>query len=536
MNRRRTQVVLIDGQEVSCREISTDHDVDRPVGTGTLLMRGPRPKVAELGAPVTIHAGYDGAALPIFTGTIPDREGAFSLQGSEVRIVLEGPSKALWYENDEEVGFAGPMSFKEYWRSLCHFCGIPNYLADETTDPDGNPIMLGSNPDYNGGWIPIETNTSPGATIDRIGELFGYRSFDTPQGPVRLRKISGYPEGSYESAFRHFVQGHNVLSVERSETIKGMVNYWEVLGPTYTAPDGGEVVIRDSPATYTPDSRLGRRGVSHEKIQDDILVTTTLARAARQAHEIDRSTPYLRYGWTATGDPEMSPGQVATVRSSIVNGVRGGDVVDDLLGILAIPMWLMRVSHRITERGWTTPMQGWRGAGRAIESGVDCTYTTILGPAGRHFGNEYLAHYRRPNPDGLTVKISFPVADDYTTLTIRGWHHGSNSFVRNQQSEATRFEVWQFGARKASGDMSRSNENLERRYPYGEKVNGVYTNRYWDPLVVAMTGSLVADPTGANTELWIISGKDSDVGDNDDGEVRDLVAETCGVGQPVPLP
>jgi len=528
VSRRRTQAVLIDGQEVPCREISTDHDVDRPVGTGTLAMVAPRPKALELGAPIQIYAGYDGAVLPIFTGTIPDREGAFTERGGEVRVSLEGPSKTLWYENEEAVGYNGPLSLKDYWRGLCAWCGVANALADDTTAPDGGQIILGSNPDYNGGWIPISTNTSPGADIDRIVELFGYRSFDTPQGPVRLKRISGFPEGSYEAAFRQYVQGQNLLGVDGSATIKGVVNYWEVFGPTYTAPDSGEVTIHDTPVSYTPDPRLGRRGVSHQEIKDDILVTTALARAARQAHEIDQSTPNVRYGWTATGDPEMSPGQVVTLQSPAVNGRRGGDLVDLLLGILPVPMWLMRVSHRITERGWTTAMEGWAGAGQAIASGVDCTYTTILGSEGRHFGNEYLSHYRRKNPDGLTIKINFPVASDYTTLTIRGWHHGSNSFVRNQESEATRFEVWQFGVRKASGDMPRSNEYLEQRRNYS-------LDSTWDPLVVAMTGSLVADPTGANTQLWIVSGKDSDVGDNDDGEVRNLVAETCGVGVPVPI-
>lgn len=174
----------------------------------------------------------------------------------------------------------------------------------------------------------------------------------------------------------------------------------------------------------------------------------------------------MRYGWTATGDPEMSPGQVVTLRSPAVNGTWGTDLIDVLVGLLPVPMWLMRVSHRITPRGWTTPMHGWAGAGRAIASGVDCAYTTILGSKGRHVGNEYLGHYRRPNPDGLEVKIPFTVAADYTTLTIRGLGHGTNSFVRNQESEASRFETWQGGQRKASGDMPRIPEYLERWLPY----------------------------------------------------------------------
>ena len=226
-------------------------------------------------------------------------------------------------------------------------------------------------------------------------------------------------------------------------------------------------------------------------------------------------------------------GPSVAVLSPTVNHTTAYGTVDELIRALPVALWLMRVEHVIGEGGWTTRMQGWAGAGTALPAGNDIVTTSLLGSEGRHLGTEYLSHYRRPNPEGLEITIPFSVADDYTTLTIRAIGHGTNSFVGNTTSTASKFEIWQTvdGTYKsvASGDMPRRDEYLEQRYPYGETSGGVYTDRYWEALVIPLSGSLQVGPA----DLKIISGYDSAVGDYDDFEVANVVLEAGGVGTPI---
>ncbi len=70
--------------------------------------------------------------------------------------------------------------------------------------------------------------------------------------------------------------------------------------------------------------------------------------------------------------------------------------------------------------------------------------------------------------------------------------------------------------------MPRLDEDFERRKNYS-------IDSTWERIVVPLSGSLA---TGS-AELQIISGYDSQVGDRDDFEARDLILETCGVGAPI---
>ncbi|MDQ3540040.1 MAG: hypothetical protein M3440_05075, partial [Chloroflexota bacterium] len=525
MSRTLTKRVTIDGVSTEVDSISTDHDVDRPVATGSLTMTAPRPSHVDLAASVKIEAGWDGAVQTIFDGRIVDDDTAFSHSGGTLKVALEGWAKLLWYAQPADVTYGGPAMLNALYNAFCYARGVPYFASDNSLNPDGTTLVFGGVPEVNGGNVTFKRNATPGADLARMGRHYGYRIFDTPTGVVQLQKVSGLPGGD---PVRAYEQGVNLLDVRRIRTLAGMFNYNEIFGAKYTLADTSEYAVRSFPSPLPGDTRLGPSGVSHRQITDADILTNARADAARNVYEVDGSSPQFRYAWSGTGDAGLIPGHVVSVMSPMLHGDGGTDLISFLVSIAAIPMWLMHVGHRISGSGWTTAMEGWLGAGTTFPAGNDCVTTTILGSEGRHVGNEYLWHYRRPNPDGLTVSIPFTVAADYSTLTIRYDGHGANSFVRNQQSTASRFEIWQTidGVYKsvASGEMSRQDENLERRDPYGETVGGVYTNRYWTPSVIPLSGSLKA---GA-ADLKIISGKDSTVGDNDDLEVANCILVTCG--------
>ncbi len=519
MSRTLTKNVFIGGVLTDVEEVHTRHDVDTPIGTGSLVMTAPRPSQVDLAAPVRVEAGWDGQTSVIFDGRLAEDEAGFSTSGKTLRATMEGWGKLLWYPQTVDQSVAGPVALNTLFTTFASNRGVPFAFADNATNPDGSSLVFGGVSQVNGGNVTVEKDASPGEVIDRLAALYGYKLFDRPDGVVRLMKVSGAPGGFAVSAY---AEGFDILDVRRSQTLAGMANYIEVLGEKYTLADGSQLAVRSFPATLAADTRLGPSGVNRQRISDPDILTNARADAVRNVQEIDRATPSIRYGWTTTGDPARLPGEVVIV----VSATAFGDETPT-------NMWLMRVAHTITGRGWTTAMDGWRGGGTALPAGNDCVTTTLLGSAGKHLGNEYLSHYRRPNPDGLVVTIPFTVAANYSTLTIRGIGHGCNSFSRNTASTASRFEVWQTvgGVYKsvASGEMPRLNENLEKRYPYGETSGGVYTNRYWEDMVIPLSGSLIA---GA-ADLKIYSGKDSSVGDNDDFECASVVLVTCGSSGPV---
>lgn len=531
-------MVILGGGEVLATDIRTDHDVDKPVATGSMTLRTPRPARLEIGVPVDIYAGYDGATRIIFSGRVAAYDINFDDSGGGLRIELEGWSKLLYYAYFEGRGYNGPINLRSYWGGLCYAVGVPRFSSDVTTDTNGKTIFLGDNPDYRGGWVPVGESGSPGQDIDRIVRHFGYRSFDTPMG-ARLQRISGLPTESYRNLVR-YTEGVNVLSISRTESDEDMVNVVDVRGAEYQAPDTSEVAIRSFTGTYTPNERFGVTGVSTLERKDDIFGSEALAKAARNAYEIDRSNDQWRYQWTATGDPDRIPGEQVAIQGARVNSSDTTDLIDQIIGLLPRAVWLMRVSHLITDRGWTTSMEGWAGLGTPLPAGNDCTTVQILGQQGVHIGNEYLWHYRNPNPAGTQHDIPFTAPENYTTATIRYLGHGTNSFVQNTESTASRFEIIHVatGERTASGEMPRLNENLEKRHPYADGrvtfhdgSTSTNINYFWDNGVVALTGTIKA---GANI-FRIIAGEDREVGDVDDYEICNATLTYCGIGVPVPL-
>jgi len=502
--------VTISGITTQCLEFSTRHDVDAPIATGSLVMLAPRPGHVGPAAWVRVEAANYNQYRTVFDGQIADDDAAFTDEGSSLRVALEGWGKRLWYPQHQDMTITGQQTLYEIARSICATRQVPYYAADYTTNPDGSTLFYGGNARVNGGNVTIAKSSSPGEVLERLARNYGYRVYDTPTGVFRLKRISGMP---VDVPVRTYTEGVNLLSFSRSQTLNGTANYWEVFGARYTETTGAETAIRSIPATVPSSLYYGPSGVSRKSITDSDIVNQQRADNARNAMEIDYSTPLQRWTWTVVGDAEMSPGHVVNL------------VAPSILGTMTpLAVWVMGVSQSFTDDGWTTTMDGWVGGGQALSAGNDCVTQTLVGNSGFHLGNEYLAHYRRPNPDGITKIIPFSVTNGYSTLTISGYAHGSNSFVRNASSTASRFEIWQGGQSVASGEMPSLNENFERRLNYS-------INSTWDAITVPLSGSLAA----GSAELRIIAGYDSTVGDTDDFEIRNLILRTCGIGAPVIL-
>lgn len=605
--------VRIGGQTLDAHEAHTSHGVNVKVGTGTVVIAAPAPAAVDYAAEVEILAGYPGATARIFHGFIPKKRGAISEEGCFVTVDATGWEALLYRKIAGGIEFPGPITLKELFRSSCAYAHIPNSLADETTDIDGNPILLGGNPQVDGGKVRLNERTSPGELLARTSELFGYRVYGTPSGIVRLSRVSGLPavnhlspdltvdlvdgddvearttvnvrsgpgtsfaivgivalgeRGRITSSTKisangfdwlpidplgqpsgwvaidnslgdpnfyritlspqpwRFAEGDNCFGLLQSQDTTPMITYVEVKGASFTDVDGGRTVIHSIPDTvpYAPELDplgTGEQGYQQGEFSDSILVNDTLAQQCRNAMEVDRSEPLVTESWQTIGNPEAAPGDIANLHSTN-------------LPVLHSDRWLMRVDHDLDSEAFLTTMEGWAGTGTPLPAGDDCKRVAVGGDAVIHFGDQTLSHYRDPSPDGIAITVPITVTDaDYSSLRLFGSGHGTNSINTNTATTGSKVEVWQLPdpslpesgtnaiRRVGSADFPSLDEELSRKRDYAS------SDRYWSAFSLPLPGTLKVGPA----ELRIISGE-LEGGAHDDGELKDLELEYCGVGDP----
>lgn len=508
-------VSTINGRTIPVFEADAQHGVDQPIGTGSITvplplpdsLRGPGEQI--LNAPINVQAGFEnGRIRTIFSGRIDADRFTMDARTREATLNLIGNASLLDFEEETDLIFPGPVRLEEIIRSLCRWRRVPSVRIDRITYPDGaTDVTLGTNKDIDEGEVIIPRRTSPLQWISRKLELFGYRIFDCPNGELRVQRVSGLPD---EAPLASYVEGVNLYRLERRRDLSKMVTYWRIEGASYTDNDGVQMKIVSIPATVPPHPLLTPPGYRGARISDSDLVSQSLAHAARNVAEIDHAAPYLEASWETRGDPDRQPGDVIEARSETFDS--------------AGKRWLMSIRQTVTNRDYTAQMTAWAGAGSPLLAGSDArTVAVATGPY--HIGDEYLSHYAVPSPNSKTVRLSFVVPDEYTSIAISGLGHGCNSFLidgANAESTVSKIEVWQGSGEEpvGSAELPVMPENLLERLNYRNIAN-------WQRFRLPIPGRL--EPGRA--EIRIVSGEDKN-GGPDDFEVRDIAVTLYGVGTP----
>lgn len=500
------RVVLIDGVVTPCTDVSTRHGTHSPVGQATLMLEAPLPPHVRLGARVEVQAGYPGQMARVFSGYIPDDESIFDRGGAWATVHARGWADLLTDPPASTLRWQGPVALKEVVRSIFRLVKIPLSLIDDITYDIGGTIELGISRFVDEGRVEISNTTGLLSWLTQTLDLFGYKLYDTPEGVVRVKRISGVPS---ETSVLSVTEGQIGYSYRRQRTTDGMATYWEVIGASYTDPDGVQQTIRTIPATVELTDVLPR-GSRKATRSSSVLVTAFMAQRARQVLERDYGAPLTPVTWQTDIAPHIQPGDVAEVISPTV-GASGR-------------LWITSVEHSFGAGGLkTTTFTGTRGNGAPILSGQDCI-TISLRDAPIHLGDEHVPWYAVPRPSGTSIRLPFTVPDTYTSLKVTYLGHGANSMLLdadNTELNASKFIIWQNGEEVGSGTLTVMAEDYERRLPYGRDLS------LWSRGVVAMPGRL--EPGGA--ELEIVAGEDR--GGIDDFEIRDVRLTACGVGQPI---
>ena len=505
------QRVWIAGVPTDCWEAHASHSVDQPIGTCTLVLPAPLPAHVAYNAKVLVQAGYPGAVRTIFSGRIPAHEAAIDERGKTARVSCAGWASLLAYPDYADLRFDGAISLKRIFQALCKRRRVPSYRAEEVLTTAGAVVRLGGVGAVDDGDVVIERARSPLDWLAEKAALFGYRVYDTPVGRVQMTRVSGAPAATPKAAY---AEGVDCYRVERRGDTRPMVTYWEVFGARYTDADGRVVAVRSIPDAVPYRAELDPPGYRRDSKSDQALVTLALADAARNVLEVDYGAPTELATWEVDGAPDRQPGDVVTVTSATAG--------------LAGNRWLTGIDQSVTDtQGYYATMTGWSGGGVALPAGDDCLSQALSGTV-YHVGDDTIAAYADPSPDGLTVTVAFTVPDDYSSLTIEGEAHGCNSHFgesANPDSTPSMFEVWQLPDPTQPPD---DDDNKIRKAGDGQLPIMEEDGVNWQPIAIPVTGSVKAGPA----ELRLTSGYDADTGDQDDYEVRNLVLVTCGVGQP----
>lgn len=518
------------GQPLAVTEVTVHHSVDRAIGTCTAICAAPRPALLELNAELEIEVGYPGASRRVFWGTVDADESITDDSGRFVRLQGRDWAHALSYPEPDGIELAGPISLKDAFRALCELREVPSYLADETTAVDGvTTIMLGGNPDIDGGNVRIDADTAPLDWLRDVSELYGYRVFGAPDGSVRLARVSGLAQRDPGATPVRFAEGENVFRIRRSRALRGMATFIEVLGARYTASDGGAVAIRAIPDVVPYDARLDPPGYVPDSVSSQAIVTDQQAQWVRNAAEVDRAAPYELLSWEFAGRADLQPGDVATLHAPN-HGIEETDI------------WLIDIDQSVDSRGYIGRYRGWRGGGQALAAGNDCVTARVPTSGAIHAGTQTIGYYRKPSPDShknddgdWVVSVPITVSNaGYSSLRLTGICHGTNSIKNRTTITGSAVEVWQLDDpslpesgtnernRVGSVALPTADEELSRRRDYAR------SDRYWQAFSLPLPGSL----KGGAAELRIVCGE-SDGGEIDDFELDDLRLAMCGVGMPV---
>lgn len=519
--------VYVNGVLTDVTGYSGQHGVRQEVATGRLDLLLPRPAWVTPNAPVEVQGGHNDLVGTIWSGFIPNRKSSLTDRGAVFSVSMVGWAALLAEPERYDLVYPGPISARALFVALCELKGVPSYIADQTTYPDGvTEVMLGGNTRINGGAVTIRGGSSPLSQYNRLVEPYGYATFDTPQGPVVLRRVSGMPPGEPVVTF---AEGLTIGTVEGDHDTRGIANYFDVYGAEYEDEFGGRVPIRSAPDEWPANPDIYPGGRRYRKVTNSDLVRQDQADAMRENLELNDSVAATPVRWTAVGLPGLAPGDVVAVESATVEV--GGR------------FWLMDLDLSSDDDGFTGSCTGWAGGGVALDALNDRIEIPIQ-TAPVHLGDETRSNYAVPSPTGRSRQWTFTLPARVSVANCRGRAHGWNSQqVAGEQTDlqVSKWEIWRVGVDQAnkdnrpesSGNMPVMNENIRSRLPYNPNANVTFEDGstrnpigyyYWSQFAINLRALDAGD--------WILKLVCGEKAGFDDGEVALVILECYGTTEP----
>jgi hypothetical protein len=479
------RTVYVDGVTVINTGVSHKHSVGE-TATGSIAMLLPRTDVVEPLAAVEIQGGHNDLVATQFSGYIPNWEGSITTRGDLLNVSLVGWSQLLHEPLRDDLVFPGPVAADAVFVALCQLVGVPSWIAETATYPDGvTPLMLGGNNAVDDGAVIIKALQSPLSQFSRIVEPYGYFVTDSPNGAVLFHHVYGLPSGDPVVTF---TEGLHFGTARRGYDVRDIVNVWDINGVTYEDEFGGRVPIRSiaDPDDVEPHPEI-RGGDRYRKLQNSDIVRQDQADAIRNRYEIDYSEATARVRWDGVALPGVNPGDCVAVEAETIEASGS--------------MWLMSVdidNFGAEQGGYTAGYEGWAGAGDELPGIVD-RVTVDIQTDPWHAGDENVSWYAHPAPQGLEKEWPFTIPERASVVNCRGWHHSTNSqFVGGSYTDldVSKFAIWKAGVDRdnddnrpeSSGSLPRLPEDYALRRPYSRftvAADGTVTDPgYWSQFAI----------------------------------------------------
>jgi hypothetical protein len=257
---------------------------------------------------------------------------------------------------------AVPINPHEVVRGLARQRGFmgglgPSYAGELFVDVAGEEIFIGGNGYVDDGQIRIEKDESWLDRCTELSTLFGYRSFDCPDGKFRTRKYRGLPD---KKPSTDFTEGVDAFDIGYVRDTRPILTYIEVTGASGTDSFGQPFAYR-SVADVIPAHPLipNPPGVAFTQISSEYLVSNDLCEQVREIAEIDFGDVYQEYSWSSYCHPWVHPGMVATLTFPT-------------MGIIDTDVWIKSVSTDISDDGIWSTYTGWIGSGIPLPGDDDC--------------------------------------------------------------------------------------------------------------------------------------------------------------------
>lgn len=168
------------------------------------------PSLAGLKVPVQVYLGYGPHQVIAFTGESENTQRSIAPHAYD--LVSYGPIKRMRYQyGGEDVPFLDQTD-KQIIEQLVALSGLTQVSID------GREIVLGTLQP-----IWLRDGQAPWSLANRLLQDWGYKLFDTPDGTVRSRRVSGIPATDPVYEFRQGIMGYSFARPRSITTIHNRV-------------------------------------------------------------------------------------------------------------------------------------------------------------------------------------------------------------------------------------------------------------------------------------------------------------------------
>jgi hypothetical protein len=243
---------------------------------------------------------------------------------------------------------AGDVPIRALVRALCQrggFGGTKRYIVHEVTDLDSHIVQLGGNGWVDAGQIRLTAADAPGDWITRVGGLFGFAGFDSPDGIWRFSPMRGRAS---DAAVVTFTEGLDCFTVSRSDDPSRLVNVVRIEGASGTKPNGKPFAYASetAPADIVAHPLIPNPpGKSYLRMSDALLISNARCADVREIQEANHAAATAELSWTC--EPvSINPARVVKLTAPTVG-------FDDKLFLTSIAIDVDGSGYQASLTGWT---------------------------------------------------------------------------------------------------------------------------------------------------------------------------------------